>query len=463
MSSEFDLESFSRIGKSLSNASSLRSIRESLESSRQQTRRSREISFVSLSEVNTQIVDFHVDRGRHAVMLSSPRSESLQDSSSTTRNPFQHLVSLEDKNSLRASKMRKRQADKLHENRFISQRGSRELDAKPPKEKLVLPSSSFLAPERKESVYYKMQDKRYAAVPPIGHYDASYELVRPKTARLCYIAAKQHNVRSSSPQGHFKVSETHFTRSKSFEYAPSSISKSVENEMTSSPFNLRGEEERLMFSPQERKENSRDLQESISQVSFRRGHDPSEIQSTDQNSWLRPEKTQDFNKTSGRFVGDRALIAGYLALSRKEMFDLEYSPSVEILEITKRHTPTPDLSRSGRDHNDALERLGYVTPERTAATPYYPKVADPIRWSEQRNWFHATHPNVRRHCHRWFLRLLGTEQQGKCQHEDNASKEMDVFGQSSPFGIGSARGVKQQPTSLQSQGVASNVKTHPIL
>ena len=25
---------------------------------------------------------------------------------------------------------------------------------------LVLPSSSFLAPERKESVYYKMQDKR---------------------------------------------------------------------------------------------------------------------------------------------------------------------------------------------------------------------------------------------------------------------------------------------------------------
>mmetsp|Transcript_47933 Transcript_47933/g.150358 ORF Transcript_47933/g.150358 Transcript_47933/m.150358 type:complete len:216 (+) Transcript_47933:56-703(+) len=197
-----------------------------------------------------------------------------------------------------------------------------------------------------------------AAVPPIGHYDASYELVRPKTARLCYIAAKQHNVRSSSPQGHFKVSETHFTRSKSFEYAPSSISKSVENEMTSSPFNLRGEEERLMFSPQERKENSRDLQESISQVSFRRGHDPSEIQSTDQNSWLRPEKTQDFNKTSGRFVGDRALIAGYLALSRKEMFDLEYSPSVEILEITKRHTPTPDLSRSGRDHNDALERLG---------------------------------------------------------------------------------------------------------
>ncbi|EKX53092.1 hypothetical protein GUITHDRAFT_150520, partial [Guillardia theta CCMP2712] len=231
MSSEFDLESFSRIGKSLSNASSLRSIRESLESSRQQTRRSREISFVSLSEVNTQIVDFHVDRGRHAVMLSSPRSESLQDSSSTTRNPFQHLVSLEDKNSLRASKMRKRQADKLHENRFISQRGSRELDAKPPKEKLVLPSSSFLAPERKESVYYKMQDKRYAAVPPIGHYDASYELVRPKTARLCYIAAKQHNVRSSSPQGHFKVSETHFTRSKSFEYAPSSISKSVENEM----------------------------------------------------------------------------------------------------------------------------------------------------------------------------------------------------------------------------------------
>ena len=96
------------------------------------------------------------------------------------------------------------------------------------------------------------------------------------------------------------------------------------------------------------------MQESISQVSFRRGSnsckyvlalqhphvfagdDPSEVQSTDQNSWLRPEKTQDFNKTSGRFVGDRALIAGYLALSRKEMFDLEYLPSAEILEITKR-------------------------------------------------------------------------------------------------------------------------------
>eukprot|EP00960_Hanusia_phi_P033065 750241-Hanusia_phi.AAC.3 len=64
------------------------------------------------------------------------------------------------------------------------------------------------------------------------------------------------------------------------------------------------------------------------------GYDPSEVQPS--NAWLRPDNTLDFSKTSGRFVGGRALIAGYLAMSRKESFDLLYSPSVEILEITKR-------------------------------------------------------------------------------------------------------------------------------
>lgn len=57
--------------------------------------------------------------------------------------------------------------------------------------------------------------------------------------------------------------------------------------------------------------------------------------------------------------------------------------------VGKHHIPTPDLSRSGKDHIDQLQRLGYVPPG-SLASPVYPEYESPVNWAHPQGWMRAT-------------------------------------------------------------------------
>lgn len=57
------------------------------------------------------------------------------------------------------------------------------------------------------------------------------------------------------------------------------------------------------------------------------------------------------------------------------------------MDIMSRHIRTPDLSKSGKDFDDQLAKLGHVKPEVAAASPVYFKAREALDWTSKKGWF----------------------------------------------------------------------------
>lgn len=423
------MPSFSRSGKNSSNSGELAAVNAAFDRDRAEKARGRPgFSYRSLAETPGRLTNFTEDLGRNALISSSPRVQE-GPSANTAKSEgliFQRVmrwstVPGEDYNP-----------DALQGGAGGNKKSSRGQKEDQKAKKVVdRLNHFFLATERGAPNDYLEQFNKQVGklAPPVGYYDVKMDLTKPAGPRLGYI------VQVDRPHAPTFIAET---------LLKETLAKS-KKELTLKGKTAQAEED-FQISPRAAVRLLRDKSPNVtdlSQCSFQstKSHNKKEKLHTAQpklqedegddnaKTAMSPDKgvtimspvaspdlkirPRTSTPTSGSRIFDKKWDASHVTINMKgrvartkestgestctgyqmstaQSADVWYRPSFEVMEITGRRVSTPDLSRSGKDFDDHLLRLGFQLPQTLAQSPWYSKVDSAMDWSNMPGWYTST-------------------------------------------------------------------------
>jgi hypothetical protein len=432
------MPSFSRSGKTYSNKTELAMVQAVFERDRAEKARGRPaLDYVSLAETAARTTNYAEDLGRNSLISSSPRLPDEQ--TKTTKNEgllFQRV--------LKWSAVPGEEYDpNIPPQTMAASKQKEEAYAKDKKKKptqQLRPSSFFLATERfAPNDYLEQLNKQVGKLaPPVGYYDVKLDLTKPAGPRLGYIVqedrphaptflaetlVKERLVKSqkeltlkdktNSGKQHINLTPQMAVRllrdttpntadlsqcsieeskkSQSIKEAKHKLHEDEEDDRAKSamtPDQTQGQNMSPVASPQTRPRTSSPT--SGSRI-FDKDWDKSRI--TIDMKGRTPRDKEDLQRLFGRQLQDTGMstCTGY-QYSKTQSADVWYRPNFEPMQITQKRCPTPDLSRSGKDFDDQLNRLGFRQPEILAQMPWYSKVDSHMDYTKMPGWFTNTRP-----------------------------------------------------------------------
>lgn len=421
----YGMPSFSRSGRTSSNRLELAVVKKNEERARAEKTRARsQFSYRSLADVEARTSNFREDLGRAALVCSSPRIDDAPTQEGKGDGPglaFQRVVlwSQVPGEDYDPSK------PPAAANRSVRGTGNREEKKPVQKDR---PNHFFLATERgAPNDYLEQFNKQNGKLaPPVGYYDAKLEVTKPSGPKLGYIVQNDRphaptvraetllneTLAKSKKELTMKGKSTPTTRDGKISprVAVRLLRDKDPNVLDLSQYSFENPKKRTdkkpAAAPAQQQEDEDDERpktsaspskgEAMSVVGSPPKHRPRTCSPTSgsrvfDKAWDASHITIDMKGRTARNKEGTGVstCTGYL-MSAAQSADVWYRPSFEVMEISNRRVPTPDLSRSGKDYDDQLLKLGFRLPEDLAQVPFYSKVDGAMDWSDMPKWYAAT-------------------------------------------------------------------------
>lgn len=419
----YGMPSFSRSGRTSSNRLELAVVKKNEERARAQRTRTRPgFSYRSLADVEARTANFRDDLGRAALISSSPRVEDAPTRDHKGDGPglaFQRVVLWSQVPGEDYDPSKPPAAAK-------SVRGTANREVKKPVQK-ERPNHFFLVTERgAPNDYLEQFNKQNGKLaPPVGYYDAKFEVTKPSGPKLGYIV---QNDRPHAPtvMAEALMNETlaksrkEMTMTRKSTPTPQDLKLSPRvavrllrdkdpNVSDLSQYSFANPKKRTdkIEAPAPQQEDEDDERpktsaspskgETMSPVGSPTKHRPRTSSPTSgggrvfDKAWDASRITIDMKGRTPRNKEGTGVstCTGYL-MTTAQSADVWYRPSYEVMKITTKRAPTPHLSHSGKDYDDQLLRLGFRMPEDLAQVPFYSKVDGAMDWSDMPKWYAAT-------------------------------------------------------------------------
>jgi len=439
------MPSFSRSGKNTSNIRDLAVVNHSFERDRIEKARGRPpFSYTSLADAAPRTANFADDLGRHALISSSPRVHVAP----STANKKEGLVF---QRILKWTMVPGEEYDPNapQQNAGGSNRpASRSAKDEKKRVQSERPNHMFLATERGAPNDYLVQFNKQVGnlAPPVGYYDVKTGLTTLSGPRLGYIVqvdrphaptfmaetlVNKECKKNGKKKGTFQISPriaVMLLRDKTpnvndlSQYSLSESRSRKSHNQKESREEKKAEESRQKEDEAEEDDRAKSRASSDRVQNRESPHRVKNGGSPDKNSSIMspvasPDKyfrPRTSTPTSGSRIYDKkwdvshctidmkgrtprnkegtgqSTCTGYLMITPQSA-DIWYRPSFEVMEITQRRTKTPDLSRSGKDYDDQILRLGFQMPDTLAQVPHYSKVDSAMNWTDMPGWYTSSH------------------------------------------------------------------------
>jgi len=420
------MPSFSRAGRNSSNRNELATVNRVFESTRAKDARERPaFSYQSLADTASRAKDYATDLGRGALISSSPRLDDASPSENKAKEglAFQRIV--------RWTSLPGQEYDphKPQDGARAGARAATEDKKKAPQKER--PNYFFLATERGAPNDYLEQFNKQVGklAPPIGYYNAKLDLTKPAGPKLGYIvqvdrphaptfmaetlvnetlakSKKELTLTGKAPQQPVSITPrtaVRLLRDKNpavtdlSQYSALNTSQKLHRKVAESPVvqprqedETRQEDERAQTAELPNKEAVMSPVMPDSKTRPRTSTPTTGSRIFDK-TWDASHITIDMKGRTARNKGEtgQSTCTGF-QMTVAQSADVWYRPSYEVMEITQKRVATPDLTRSGKDHNDQILRLGFQLPETLAQAPYYSAVQSAMDWSAMPKWYAAT-------------------------------------------------------------------------
>ena len=415
------MPSFSRTGRNSSNRNELATVNRCFERTRAADARERPaFKYQSLADKAPRADDYAADLGRGALIASSPRLDGVPSEKKAKDGlAFQRIV--------RWSSVPGQDYNphELHDVAKPAGRGAHEDKIKAPQKER--PNHFFVATERgAPNDYLEVFNKQVGQLaPPIGYYNAKLDLTKPAGPKLGYIvqvdrphapsfmaetlvsetlakSKKELTLQGKAPKQ--PVSVTPRTAVRLLRDKSPNVTDLSQYSVLNTSHHKSPKKEKEIQAPQPKQEDQEERAQTAASPDKEALMSP-----MSPNSKLRPRTS---SPTTGTRIFDKRWDASHITIDMdgrtartkasgqstctghqlitSQSADVWYRPSFEVMEVSCKRVPTPDLSRSGKDYDDRILRLGFQLPETLAQAPFYPAVVSAMDWSAMPKWYAAT-------------------------------------------------------------------------